>query len=267
MAERLRSFWLLATMWVRVDMSYRTSFAVMMLASLVITGIDFVGIIVMFQNVDVLGGFGLGEIAFLYGGTALALGVADLVVGNVERLGSRIRMGSLDAMMVRPVSLFVQVCADQFAFRRVGRILQGAVVLAWGIAVVDVHWTPTRVLMVPYLLVFGTLIFTALFVLGAAFQFVTTDGSEAANAFTYGGNTLTQYPLTIYPTEAVKALTFLVPVAFVNWYPSLYILDRPDPLGLPTVAQFASPVAAGVLCALAVWAWTAGVRRYRSTGS
>ena len=267
MAERLRAFWLLAEMWVRVDLSYRTSFVLMTLAAVLITGIDFVGILVMFANVDALGGFDLGEIAFLYGGTALCLGFADLVVGNVERLGSRIRTGSLDSMMVRPVGLLVQVCADRFAFRRVGRILQGAVVLAWGVVAADIRWTPSRVLMTLGLVVFGTLIFTALFVLGASFQFVTTDGSEAANAFTYGGNTLTQYPLTIYPAEAVKALTFLVPVAFVNWYPSLYILDRPDPFGLPSALQFASPVAAAVLCALAWWAWTAGVRRYRSTGS
>lgn len=267
MAERLRSFWLLARMWIRVDMTYRTSFVVLTVASLVITGIDFVGIVVMFANVDALGGFDLGEIAFLYAGTAVCLGIADLVVGNVERLGARIRMGSVDAMMVRPVSLFVQVCADQFAFRRIGRILQGVVVLCWALTVVDVRWTAARLLMVPYLLVFGTLIFAALFVLGAAFQFVSTDGSEAANAFTYGGNTLTQYPLTIYPAQAVKALTFMVPVAFVNWYPSLFILGRPDPFGLPTALQFASPVAALALCALAALAWRAGVRRYRSTGS
>jgi ABC-2 type transport system permease protein len=254
-------------MWVRVDMTYRTSFVLMTSAAVLITGIDFVGILVMFANVDALGGFGLGEIAFLYGGTSLCLGFADLVVGNVERLGSRIRTGSLDAMMVRPVSLFVQVCADQFAFRRVGRILQGGVVLAWGAFAAEISWTPSRALMTVGLVVFGTLIFTALFVLGAAFQFITTDGSEAANAFTYGGNTLTQYPLTIYPTEAVKALTFIVPVAFVNWYPSLYILDRPDPFGLPSALQFASPAAAGALCLLAWWAWTSGVRRYRSTGS
>jgi ABC-2 type transport system permease protein len=261
------SFWLLARMWVRVDMSYKTSFAVMTAASLMVTGLDFAGIVVMFANVDLLGGFDLGEIAFLYGGTALCLGLADLVVGNVERLGSRIRTGTVDAMMVRPVSLFVQVCADRFALRRIGRVVQGTAVFAWSFTVVDVHWSVTRVLMVPYIVVFGTLIFAALFVLGAAFQFVSTDGSEAANAFTYGGGTMTQYPLTIFPAEVVKAMTFLVPVAFVNWYPSLYVLGRRDPLGLPAAFEFASPLAALLLCALAGWAWRGGVRRYRSTGS
>ncbi len=121
--------------------------------------------------------------------------------------------------------------------------------------------------MVLALVVFGTMIFLALFTLGAAFQFWTTDASQAANAFTYGGNTITQYPLTIYPTELVKALTFLIPIAFVNWYPSLYILDHPDPFGLPDAMQFASPVAAFALFLPAAAIWRTGVRRYRSTGS
>ena len=76
-----------------------------------------------------------------------------------------------------------------------------------------------------------------LFVSLACVQFWTVDSAELALAFTYGGNTLTQYPLTIYPSEVVKVLTFVVPIAFVNWYPSLFVLDRPDPFGLPVRAS------------------------------
>ena len=265
--DDLRAFTILAAMWIRVSWTYRTSFLVMTAASLVITGIDFVAILVMFSNVDELGGFGLGEIAFLYGATAVCLGIGDLVVGNVERLGRHVRLGTFDAMMVRPVGVFAQVCANEFALRRLGRITQGTVILLWSLTVVDITWDPARVAMLGSMVACGTAIFVGLFVLGAAFQFVSSDASEVANAFTYGGNTMTQYPLTIYPTEVVKALTFLVPVAFVNWYPALFILDVPDPFGLPGWLRFAAPVAAVVVCSLAALAWRAGVRRYRSTGS
>jgi len=265
--DDLRAFTILAAMWIRVSWTYRTSFLVMTAASFVITGIDFVAILVMFSNVDELGGFGLGQIAFLYGATALCLGIGDLVVGNVERLGRLVRLGTFDAMMVRPVGVFAQVCANEFALRRLGRVAQGTAILLWSLTVVDITWDPARVAMLGSLVVCGTAIFVGLFVLGAAFQFVSSDASEVANAFTYGGNTMTQYPLTIYPTEVVKALTFLVPVAFVNWYPALFILDVPDPFGLPGWLRFAAPVAAVAVCSLAALAWRGGVRRYRSTGS
>ncbi len=271
MVERLtwsvRAYVLLSWTWIRVSMAYRTSFTIMTIAQFVITGLDFVAIVIMFGSIDALGGFSLAEVGFLYGGAGLCLGLADLMLGNIERLGTKIRMGSFDAMMIRPVPLYAQMCADEFALRRIGRIAQAAVVLAWSASVLDLDWTPVKVLMLGYLVLFGTAIFVAFFTLGAALQFWTTDAAEVANAFTYGGNTFAQFPLTIYPAELVKALTFLIPVAFVNWYPSLFILDRPDPFGLPEAFQFAAPVAALVLGLLAAAAWRTGVRRYRSTGS
>jgi ABC-2 type transport system permease protein len=221
----------------------------------------------MFASVDILGGFSLPEIAFLYAGSALCLGVADLVVGNIERLGLRIRMGTFDGMLVRPVPAFVQVCADEFAVRRLGRIAQGLGVFVWALTQLDIDWTPARLAMAPYLVLCGSTIFIGVFTIGAAVQFWTADASELANSFTYGGSTLAQFPMTIYPREAVKALTFVIPITFVNWYPSLYILGRHDPLGLPTAVQFASPVAAAATIALAALVWRTGVRRYRSTGS
>lgn len=266
-AGSIRAYLVLAGAWVRASWTYRTSFLLLLVAQLLITGIDFVAVLVMFIHVDTLGGFGLAEVALLYGLSGMALGVADLVAGNGERLGRRVRDGTLDAMLVRPVSPLVQVCADQFALRRVGRIAQAALVLGWALLAVDVDWSPSRVLVLASTLVAGSVIFTAIFVVGAAYQFLAGDASEAMNVFTYGGNTLTQYPLTIFPTEVIRGVTFVVPLAFVNWYPVLYVLDAPDPLGLPDWLGLASPVVALVAAALAAWAWRGGLRHYRSTGS
>ena len=78
---------------------------------------------------------------------------------------------------------------------------------------------------------------------------------------------MTQYPMTIFPREVLKGLTFLIPVAFVNWYPCLFLLGRPDPFGLPGWFAFVSPVVAGLTLTVAGLAWTSGVRHYTSTGS
>ena len=153
-----------------------------------------------------------------------------MFVGRIERLGQLIRLGKLDTMMVRPIPLLAQVCADEFALRRIARVLQTGLIFA--VASTYVDWSPTRVLVAASMVVSGSVIFFATFIGFACIQFWTAEASEVANAFTYGGNTITQYPLTVFPQEIVKGLTFLLPLAFVNWYPTLYILDRPDPFGL-----------------------------------
>jgi ABC-2 type transport system permease protein len=266
-ADAVRGFALIASAWVRATMTYRTSFVLGAIVQFVVTFLDFAAIIIMFDHIEAFGGFGIAEIALLYAMSGFALGAADLLVGNAEVLGRRVRDGSFDQMLVRPVPALVQVAADRFALRRIGRIAQSSAVLAWALWAAPIDWTVARVLVLVGAMVCGSVIFCAIFVMGGAFQVFAGDAAEVSNAFTYGGNTLTQYPLTIYPSELVKGVTFIVPIAFVNWYPGLYILGMDDPFDVPSWLQFASPVAAVVFVIAAAAFWRTAVRHYRSTGS
>jgi len=261
----LRSYHDIARLWVRASFAYPTSFALMTISGFLITGLDFVGLWLMFAHLDTLGGFTLMQIALLYGASGIGLRVADLLIGSVERIGLYVRTGRLDQMLTKPVPLLVQVCADNFSLRRFGQISQAVIVFA--VACFGVEWTPLRVLVAVLMIISSGVIFFGLFVAFSCVQFWTSDSSEFANAFTYGGNTITQYPLSIYPKELTKSLTFLLPIAFVNWYPCLYLLGIPDPFGLPTWLQFCSPVAAAIVLGGALLAWRTGVRHYTSTGS
>ncbi|MFF9162798.1 ABC transporter permease [Streptomyces longwoodensis] len=265
--ESLRTYRLVAGMWIRSTMAYRTSFALTVAGNLLITGLDFATILLMFAQVDSLGGWSLPEVAFLYGVSATAFGVADLVMGSMDVLGGRMRDGSFDTLLVRPAPVLAQVAADHFALRRLGRITQGVLVLGWGLLHVDADWTPVKVLLLPVTLLSGAALFGALFVAGASFQFVAQDAAEVQNAFTYGGTTLLQYPPSVFGRDLVRSVTYLVPLAFVNWVPVSYVLDRPLPLGLPAWTAAAPPLVAGVCCVLAGLAWRTALRSYRSTGS
>lgn len=255
----------IAGLWVRAAWGYQTSFWTLLVGSMLINVLDFVGIWIMFASIDVLGGFELHEIALLYGASGIGIGLADTLVGSVERIGQYVRTGRLDQMLTKPVPLLVQVCADQFTLRRLGRITQALVVFGW--AATYVGWTPSRVLVALVMAVSATVIFFALFVGFSCIQFWTSDASEFANAFTYGGNTITQYPLTVFPRELMVSLTFVLPIAFVNWYPALHLLGREDPFGMPAWLQLCSPLAAAVVLAAALLVWRSGVRHYTSTGS
>ncbi|MFB8038661.1 ABC transporter permease [Streptomyces sp. NPDC056004] len=265
--EGIRAYGLIAMMWLRSTMAYRASFAMMAFGNFAATAFDFVSILLMFSHVDRLGGYTLPEIALLYGVAGTAFGLADLLLGSMDRLGARVRDGTLDTLLVRPVPVLAQVAADQFALRRLGRVIQGVLVLGYALVALDIEWTPLKVAMMPMMLLSGAAVFGALFVAGAAFQFVAQDASQVQNAFTYGGNTLLQYPPSVFAKDLVRGVTFVVPLAFVNWLPALYVLGRDYPLDLPVWVAFLPPVVA-VLCWLpAGLGWRSGLRAYRSTGS
>ncbi|WP_239115792.1 MULTISPECIES: ABC transporter permease [unclassified Streptomyces] len=267
MREGLRAYRLIAAMWIRSTMAYRVSFLMTTVGNFAASGLDFAAILLMFSRVDALGGYSLPEVAFLYGLTTVSFGLADLAIGSMDRLGRRVRDGTLDTLLVRPAPVLAQVAADRFALRRLGRVTQGLLVTGYALSRLDLHWTLPKLLLMPVMLLSGGGIFCAVFVAGAAFQFAAQDASEVQNAFTYGGTTLLQYPPTVFAKELVRGVTYVLPLAFVNWLPAAYVLGRPYPLGLPAWTAFASPLVAAACCALAGLAWRAGLRSYRSTGS
>ncbi|WP_431036323.1 ABC transporter permease [Streptomyces sp. P6-2-1] len=263
----LRAYRLVSLMWVRSMLAYPLSFVLNVFAQAAITGLDFVVILLMFSHVDALGGYRLADFAVLYGLSSVSFGLCNLFIGSTQRLGRRVRDGTLDALLVRPAPVLAQVAADRFSLNRLGRTVQGLAVLVYGLCAAGIDWDAGRVLVVPYAVLSGAAIFAAVYVAGAAFQFVATDAAEVESAFTYGGQTMLQYPPTVFAKEVVRAVTFVLPLSFVNWVPGAYLLGRPAPLGLPAWCALLPPFVAVVALALAGLAWRAGLRGYRSTGS
>jgi ABC-2 type transport system permease protein len=86
------------------------------------------------------------------------------------------------------------------------------------------------------------------------------------NAFTYGGSFLSQYPIGVFARWLRGLVVFVVPVAFVAYFPALYVLDKEDTLGLPEALQYASPVVALLAVFASAAVWRNAVRHYRSAG-
>lgn len=262
-----RAYGLLAWTWIRAAARYPLSMAMLSVSAAVVSGLDLLAIVLMFSHTPAIGGFSAIEVMFLYGTSVLAFAVADATFGTAERLGFHIRQGTLDAMLVRPVSPLIQVATEDFSPRRFGKLIPAVIVLAAVLPRLEVSWNAGRVAMIPLMVVCGIGIFAGLWVLTASVHFLLIEGHAATKAITYGGGFLTQYPMSVFARDFVRGVTFAVPLAFVNWQPALYVLDRPDPLGTPQALRFASPVAAVAVCLVAAVAWRAGLRHYRSTGN
>lgn len=262
-----RAYLLLIGAWNRAAWQYRASLVMLTAGQFLTSVLDALQILLMFTHTRTLGGFTLAGVLFLYGTTRTSFALSDVLASGAENVSELIRRGDFDVILIRPVSTLVQVLALEFSPKRFGRVAQALLVLTAGLVMVPAPWDAGRVLMVPVMILCGTVMYCALWVLAGAFQIVTTDASEVVASFTYGSEFLTEYPMTVYGRDLGFVVTFGLPMAFINWQPTLYVLNLPDPLGLPHVFRFASPLVAGLLCAVAALAWRGAVRRYRSTGS
>ena len=60
------------------------------------------------------------------------------------------------------------------------------------------------------------------------------------------------YPAHIYPDWLRRIFMYIVPALFLNYYPALYFLNKPDPFGLPAIMPFVAPLV-GIGLLLARW--------------
>jgi ABC-2 type transport system permease protein len=231
------------------------------------TSLDFLTIAIIFTRLPRLGGFSLFEVALLYGIGGVSFAITDLILGAVDLLPDFIRLGTLDSLLLRPLGILYQLAASEMALRRVGKVAQSAIILGIALANLQVAWTVPKAAVLLMSLVTGPMLFGAIWLACTAHVFWTVDTGEMANAFYYGGNLFAQYPLDLFGRWLRDLMTFVIPLAFVSYYPALYILGKADPLGLPGFVPLLTPLVALAAVGIAAAVWHAGLRRYQGTGS
>ena len=252
---------------IHAQMQYRASFILLSAGLFLATGVEFVGVCALFDRFGSLREWHLSEVALFYGMVNMSMAVAKATTRGFDKFGDLVKAGDFDRLLLRPRSTPLQLIGREIQLIRVGRFLQGLAVLLWAMAESGATASPARLVLAAAAVLGGACTFAGLFVLKAVLSFWTVETLELTNSLTYGGVEAARYPLTIYRPWFRRLFTYIVPLAFVTYFPGLAILGRPDPLGFPPLLQWTAPLAGMAFLLLALQVWRFGVRHYRSTGS
>jgi len=85
--------------------------------------------------------------------------------------------------------------------------------------------------------------------------------------FIHGIRRFVDYPISIYHRSIQVLVTFVIPFAFVNFYPVQYLLGGKDEVLFHPALQYGTPFVGIVLFVLAYRFWKIGINNYQSTGS
>jgi ABC-2 type transport system permease protein len=251
----------------RGQLEYRASFVMQAAGQFLLTGIEFFAIWALFNRFGDIRGWTLYEVAFFYGLISVTCSIADSIARGFDVFGNTVKHGEFDRLLLRPRSTVLQLFGHELTLRRIGRLTQGVAVLLFAIAALDLPLSADRIALLVLTVVGGVCLFVGLVILQATSAFWTTESLEVWNAFTYGGVTMSQYPLEIYRPWFRRFFTFVIPLGCINYFPGVAILGRPDPLGTPIALQWASPLVGPVFLFVCLQVWRFGVRHYQSTGS
>lgn len=243
-------------------MAYKKSFWFSVIGQFLASCTGFLTIWFLFDRFNVVKGYTVSECLLCAGVIAIDFALAEMFFRGFDSMPNVISNMEFDRLLLRPRGLIFQMICYTVEFSRIGKIVQGAMMLAYGIAVSPVVWTADRIAVLIFMIIGGTALFGVILILHAAMCFFTIEGIEWMNVFTYGAREYGAYPADIYGKGVLRFCTYAIPYALIQYYPMMYLLGRTD----STLCALA-PLAALWFTVPCIAFWKYGVSKYKSTGS
>lgn len=229
------------------------------------------GIIVIYFTLlafDSLNGWSRNEMFFLYSLLFLTYGILIIFFTGLRDFEEYIRSGKLDRFLLRPQGLLFQVITSNSDwFAAIGHGCLGVVLFILSANRIGIVWNIKTVLYYIAAVIGGVLIQGAVFLVLASLQFYLIRTNALKNVFYWNFRRFAGYPISIYHKAIQYMMIYLVPFAFVNYFPAQYLLRKEDMQAFPAVYMYIAPVVGVVLYLGAYVFWRISVRFYKSTGN
>ncbi|WP_134702008.1 ABC transporter permease [Ammoniphilus sp. YIM 78166] len=251
---------------IRAQMQYRYAFFMNILGWAMSYAGTAVTMWVMLHSFQTLEGWTLWELIFLFALAVLSWGVCVLFFFHFRSLDQYIVNGTFDRFLVRPIHPFFHFMAMKFDIGAFGQLLFS--VLALGIAYwkLELSWGLEKWAVLCGAIIGGTLIQGGILVLISAMAFWTTRSERFYWVVMFPTKSMMNFPLTLYPRLLQWFFIFIVPFAFVNYLPALFLLEKYHP-SYSTFWGTLSPFVGFLFFGGCFRIWMAGLNRYKSTGS
>jgi ABC-2 type transport system permease protein len=252
---------------IRAELVYRSAYVAGIIAQWLSYGATFASLFIVVNSYQNLAGWKAEEILFLYAMSLLSYALAACLFFNpCTHLAEKIRSGEFDSALTKPVSPFGHEFYMGFNFAYVSHVSLSIAVMIFAAVRVGLVISPLSVLIFVLMLIGAALVQAAFLIAVSAFSFFFVNGNPVFSLLWTFKN-FTNYPISIFPPILQSILTFVLPFAFMNFYPSAAILEKVNSVPFTPLLAYASPLV-GIICfALSIVFWNWALSKYQSTGS
>ena len=244
------------------QMQYKTSFLLTMLGQFITAFSALLTAYFLMVQFKTIYNYTLSEVLLCFAIVLMAFSLAECFARGFDMFPNMLGNGEFDRILVRPRGIVLQVLGSKVEFTKLGRLIQAVLVFIYAIPASPVVWTPDKIFTLVLMIIGGTVVFSGLFVVYATLCFFTTQGLEVMNIFTDGGKEFGKYPFEVYGSGVLKFFTYIIPMAWFQQYPLMYLLGRSDHKLL-----MLSPLICFLFLIPCYGLWRVGLKHYKSTGS
>lgn len=229
------------------------------------------GIIVIYFTLlkfETLNGWEMKEVFFLYSLLFLTYGLLIIFFTGLRDFEHYIHTGNFDRFLLRPRGILFQIITSNSDwFAAIGHGGLGIVLFLYTANQVGIKWNAVTILYYILTVIGGVLIQGALFLFFATLQIYLIQAETIKDVFYWNLRKFAGYPISIFHKLIQGLLIYVIPFAFVNYFPAQYLLRKEDMQAYPDAYMYMAPVIGIFMYLLAYGFWRISIKFYKSTGN
>jgi len=262
MQKYLRIYHILLRLNFSALVTYRTNFFNAVIGSFVWGVFSMVSVLLLTSRTPFLFGWKREEIVLLTGVYSLFIGIFHFAFSrNFERIPIYVRLGTLDAMLLKPLDTQFFVSIFLINFASIIRIIIGSLVIWYLLAQTQTLVTISSIILFLLFLSAGIVLLYSLWFMVTTITIWYPDLSNIVE-FLFSFSNVGRYPREMFARVNRFVFFFLLPLTFIVETPLKGLLDKLAPLEIGGLIGFAS-----LFFLISRIFWKFALRHYTSASS
>jgi ABC-2 type transport system permease protein len=266
MADALHLYFRLIQIAFKSRLQYRVDFLTGIIGVIMLNFVTLGSIGILASRFTTINGWTLWQLVFLYCLWLMGHSFFSQFFYHIRTLEDYLVQGTFDQFLIRPASVFVLFLGREVQYTGVadlGFAITGSL-LAY--SNLGLAWDWGKWLFFGLAIISGTLIEMTLNLMVSCLAFWTGRSRRATSLTMQISAMIQQYPVDIYGSVFRVIVTGLIPVAFMNYYPALLLLNKIDHQNPWWWLSYMSPVVALLMIGLSASLWNFALHHYSSSG-
>ncbi len=229
------------------------------------------GVIVIYLTMltfDEINGWNTNELLLLFSFVYVTYGILIVFFTGLRDFEFLVNTGQFDRFLLRPRGALFQVIASNSDwFAAIGHGALGICLFIFSANNVQIVWNFWNIIYCISSIIGGVFIQAAIFLVVASLSFFFIKTGSIRELLYWNTRKFANYPISIFPKFVKIFMTYIIPFAFVNYFPATYLLDKDSGEFLGKTFCYITPVIGIVMFGAAYLFWNYSLKRYKSTGN
>jgi ABC-2 type transport system permease protein len=262
-ARNARIYGKLQMVHLRAHLEYEADFWIGIVGVALTHGAGFVFVWALFSRVPSVAGWSLWDVAFLYALSIIPRGLVEILCDGQWALRALVNRGEFDRLLIRPISPALQVVTLYVSIHGFGSVILGSVILLRAVYELALAWSLWHVLFLVATLISSVLLIGSVNFATNCIAFWDPSATGTFPFMVQNFMEFAKFPLSLYDRLVRVLVTWVIPFAFVSYYPGIALLNKAgDDVWLGYFAPLAGPAALLITNLV----WRRGLGRYQGTG-